>query len=205
MFLSAVRPFIREKCEIQLRVKREGAALSLVIIPKIEGIDPDTDDAALAALQAALTKPFHLHVADAEDPDQALANALTSIGQAQAGVHDDLEKYKAGIEADRVAAKEAAEKKKTDDKAKADALKAKKVPPAKPLKAPVTKSAPEADTIATPPEPVVAIDLFAASHAVPEYVAAPPASEPVNAAPAAVVHDEVGAPQPAPSEGAGHE
>jgi len=165
MFLNAVRPHLRDKCEVQLRVKRDGDVLAITVIPKIDGIDPDTDDATLAALQAALSKPFHLTVSATEDPDQVLANVLTNIGQAHATVHDDLDKYKAQIEADRVAAKEAAEKKKADDKAKS----AKKTQPVtKPAakKDPVTKSAPSAAAAPSPkPEPVAAADLFSAPTA----------------------------------------
>jgi len=163
MFLSAIRPFLRDKSEIQLRIQREGNTMSVTVIPKIDGgFDPDTEDATLAALQAALSKPFHLTIAAADDPDQVLGTVLTHIGQAQAPVHDDLEKYKAKIEADRTAAKDAAEKKKADDKAKVDAKSKKPAPAAKPSqKAPITKSAPTTpDAPAAKPEPVAAADLF---------------------------------------------
>jgi len=172
MFIAAVRPFIREKCEIQLRIKREGAALSITVIPRIDGLDAGTNDETIAALQAALAKPFHLHVADTEDPDKALAGVLTAIGQAQAGAHDDLTAYTARIEADRKAAKEATEKKAAENKAKIDAAKSKKATPAKSA---VTKAAPVEPTKRAAPAPVSAVDLFAAAPAADATVNAPAA------------------------------
>jgi len=194
MFLSAVRPLLRDKSEIQLRILREGTALSVTVIPKIEKFDPDTADETLAALQAALSKPFHLNIAATDDPDQVLANVLTQIGQVQDAVHDDLEKYKAKIEADRTAAKEAAEKKKSGDKAKMDAKAKKTTPAAKPTtqKTPITKSAPKTDSPAAKTAPVVAADLFGSPSAPIEEakstaaVSEPkPSSPPTIAAPAA--------------------
>ncbi|MHB8742798.1 MAG: hypothetical protein ACYC9L_06685 [Sulfuricaulis sp.] len=179
MFLSTVRPLLRDDSQVQLRIRGEGEGLAVTVIPQIKGIEAETNDATLAALQAALTKPFHFTIAVNEDPDKALADVLTSIGAAQAGARDDLAKYRAQIEADRVAAKQAQEKRKAD----ADAAKAKAK--AKPLKAPITKAAePQVQTKA--PAPVAAADLFSAGTPSPEAAApaAPVPSAPVTETPA---------------------
>ena len=97
-FLTAVRPHLRDQSEIQLRIKREGEALSVTIIPRLEGIEPDTEDAALAAFQSALSRPFHLTIAANDDPDSVLASVLTEVGRTQSSTQEELNKYKEQVE-----------------------------------------------------------------------------------------------------------
>jgi PRTRC genetic system protein E len=165
MFIATVRPLLRDQCEVQLRIRREGEAIAVTVIPKIAKLDPETSDETIAALQAALAKPFHLTIAANEDPDQALNKALRAIGTAQAAVQDDLDKYTAQIEADRAAAKAAQEKKQAEAKAKGTKKPAHELAKTA-AKAPVTKAA-AASIPAKAPEPVAAVDLFSTTHAEP--------------------------------------
>jgi PRTRC genetic system protein E len=182
-FLNSVRPHLRDQSEIHLRIKREGETLAITVIPRLEGLDPDTDDAALAAFQAALCRPFHLTVAANDDPDAVLASVLTEIGRAQSSTQEELSRYVEQVENERKTAREAAEKKRADEKSKLDAKKKVSTPPKKPA---VTKAATPTEP-ANAPEPVAAHDLFST----PENSAAtgPSTKESTDSAPGVAVEE----------------
>ena len=175
-FLTSIRPLLHEESEIQIRLRREGAQLSVTVIPKLLIAEPETTDETLAQLQAALSRPFHLTLAEADDPDLVLASVLTTVCDAQSATLDDLASYRAAIEAARAKAKDDAERKQAESAAKkAGDGKAKASPP----KAPVAKASTPAAT-SLPPEPTSISDLFGPSAPLPaSLVELAPAMEPV--------------------------
>jgi hypothetical protein len=174
-FLATLRQHLKDKSELQLRIKREAGQLSVVVIPKLGDADPDTTDETIAQFHAALARPFHMVIPDTEDPDQALAAVLASVVQTQGDTLSELERYQQEVEATRTAAREAATKKQQEAAAKKPAAKTpeKAKPattdkPAKPEKPdkPVAAAKPAASANApSPPVPAQISDLFGAFSA----------------------------------------
>lgn len=143
-FLNAARPLITDSNALVIRISgnKEGA-ISAVIEPHIKLREPETDDAELAALQAALAMPLHLRFDPATpDLDEALAQALAGMAQARQSTVTALTAYEeAQAEIRNQAALAAKQKKDKATKAKGAATKAKDQPSvatAKPLPAPAT-------------------------------------------------------------------
>lgn len=149
-FLNAARPLINENDQLVIRLRGDkNGGMTVVIEPHVKLTDPETEDAELAVLQAALAMPLVLRVSpDAPDLDKALSEALAGMKEARGATVGALSAYaEAQAEARNQAAlagKAKADKAKAD-KAGADKGKAptKDAPAAKPLPAaPATEAVP---------------------------------------------------------------
>lgn len=93
-FLSSLRPLLRGSASVTLTLAAAAdEGLSVVILPKLDQCDPDTTDAARAALQAALARPIRLVIPAGTDPDAEFTAALLRVNEARAPVVDDLRDY----------------------------------------------------------------------------------------------------------------
>lgn len=144
-FLNAARPLINENDQLVIRLRGDkNGGMTVVIEPHVKLTDPETEDAELAVLQAALAMPLVLRVSpDAPDLDKALSEALAGMKEARGATVGALSAY---AEAQAEARNQAALAGKAKaDKAGADKGKAptKDAPAAKPLPAaPATEAVP---------------------------------------------------------------
>lgn len=152
-FLNAARPLINNDNSLVIRISgnKEGS-ISMVIEPHVKLREPQTQDAELASLQAALAMPLHLRFnPGTTDLDQELAKALAGMAQARQSTVSALTAYEeAQAEARNQAAIASKQKKDKAPKAKPAAATGKPkdsaAPAAKPLPAASGASTPDAGT-----------------------------------------------------------
>lgn len=173
-FLNAARPLVNENDALVIRVTgAKGGGLTVLIEPHIKLAAPDTDDAELAALQAALAMPLLLRFdASVTDIDKSVADALAGMTTARATTVSALTAYEEAQAEARNQAQLAAKAK--ADKAKAEKSKG-KASAGKPLPAAGKKAAPEDATAPT-------VEAAPATDAAPPTPAPEPAPEPAPAA-----------------------
>lgn len=84
-FLNAARRLVNESDALVLRLTGDkDGSMKVLIEPQVKLSQPETDDAELAALQAALAMPLLVRFpADTVDLDAALANALSGMADAR--------------------------------------------------------------------------------------------------------------------------
>lgn len=189
-FLSSLRPLLRGSASVAITLAvAADDALSVVVTPKLDQCDPDTTDAARAALQAALARPIRLLIPAGTDPDAEFAAALSRINDARAPVVDDLREYLDTLsQAQQTAKIESAKK-----DAKKDAKKPGKEPSKPSAAAPTTAAAPAPEAHDAKPEQDEADDAqddtgaptTAAPTAAPVYASAADAISASSPAPAA--------------------
>lgn len=91
--LSTILPLLGEGSQFAFTVARTKDALRVVTTPTLANFTPDTDDAELAALQAALAMPLVFTIPLDTDPDATLAELLTKAGELRQPTIDRLAAY----------------------------------------------------------------------------------------------------------------
>lgn len=161
--LATILPLLADGSEFTFNVSKVGDGLRIVTVPKLKGLQPDTTDAELAALQAALSQPLVFTISDASDPDAALAELLSKAASVRSSTADQLTAYRdAQRQAQQAAAAAAAKK--------AEAAKK----PAKP--APVKPAAPASTTSEPADEPGIALSDVGGAEETPTASTSEPAS-----------------------------
>ena len=166
--LATLSMLLTEDTSISLQINRKGADLQVITLPKIANFQPDTKDAELAAIQAALVQPLVFTLAAGLDPDAEFARLLREAAEIRQPALDQLAAYREAQRQSQQVARIAQEK-----KAATPAKKADKPAPAKPVAGPAADAAGEGEGIAlealagntsTPtvnaPADPVAVDLF---------------------------------------------
>lgn len=170
-FLNALRPLLRDTARLTIQVQPAAGGMKITLIPQLAGIEIETSDEALAALQAALSQPVTTTIPAGVDADATLGAALAELAGMRSPVLDSLADYRESLRS----AAQAAKAKQADAATKAKGGKA--TPSAKPASSSAPPVAPhvedsadaddEAGADATQPEvaPVTAavapaIDLF---------------------------------------------
>lgn len=92
--LSSLRHLLTGDASVVLTLSQDKGALTALIQPRINDMQPDTEDAELAALQAALSRPLRITFSPDGDPDAELANVLGQMAQARSGTVDALTAYR---------------------------------------------------------------------------------------------------------------
>lgn len=152
--LTTILPLLADGSEFTFNVSKAGDGLRIVTVPKLKGLQPDTTDAELAALQAALSQPLVFTISGANDPDAELAELLSKAASVRSSTADQLTAYRdAQRQAQQAAAAAAAKK--------AEAAKK----PAKP--APAKPAAPAATTSEPTAEPGITLSDVAGSEDAP--------------------------------------
>lgn len=109
--LATLLPMLASGTEFTFTVSKSGDGLRVVTLPKLKDFKPDTDDAELAALQAALCQPLVFTVTDGQDPDNEFARLLAQAVSVRNTTVDRLEAYQdAQRQAQQTANAEAAKK-----------------------------------------------------------------------------------------------
>jgi len=129
--LATLLPMLTAGTEFTFNVTQQADAVRVVTIPKVKDFKPDTDDAELAALQAALSQPLVFTIPADADLDAEFARLLTQAAGIRQATTDQLVAYQdAQRQAQQTATAEAAKK-----SAKKEAAKKPASAPAKPPKA----------------------------------------------------------------------
>lgn len=145
--LASLRPVLRGSASVTLTLTAApNDALDVLVTSKLAVVDPDTADAARAALQAALALPLRLTIPAGSDPDAVFAAALTRYDTARAPVMDDLQALLDALAQAQQAAKASAKK------------------PAAPAKPAATKATKSAGQGAAQPAPAPAAAATAADN-----------------------------------------
>lgn len=128
--LNQIIPLLAGASEISIRLSRSGDAVTALVLPRIDKVDPDEPDESIRILTAALAQPFRFTCAIGADVDAAFGAALTELAGQRREVANDLAFYREQSEQARERAREAS------------AAKAKPVgkPVAKPAKPTTTKA-----------------------------------------------------------------
>ena len=188
-FLSSLRPLLRGSASITITLAATADdGLSVVVLPKLDQCDPDTSDAARAALQAALARPIRLVIPAGADPDAEFNTALLRINEARAPVVDDLREYLDSLSQAQQTAKIESAKKET------------KKPAKEPAKKPAPSSAPSAPADSTATQNPDDDDAADGSDASSRSEA--PASDASSTPPYASAADAISATTPAPAAAA---
>lgn len=109
--LATILPLLADGSEFTFNVSKAGDGLRIVTVPKLKGLQPDTTDAELAALQAALSQPLVFTISGATDPDAELAELLAKAASVRSSTADQLTAYRdAQRQAQQAAAAAAAKK-----------------------------------------------------------------------------------------------
>ena len=82
--LRNLRPLMHQASVVKLTLSMQAGHMVALIEPSMIGLDPDTTDPELAALQKALARPLRLTFDPDGDPDLELAQALTVMNKARA-------------------------------------------------------------------------------------------------------------------------
>ncbi len=165
-FLNSARRLVNESDSLVVRLSGDkDGAIKVLIEPQVKLPQPETDDAELAALQAALAMPLVIRFTpDTADLDAALGDALRGMAQARVATVGALASYEeAQAEARnqaQIAAQAKAKKPATKASAPATAAKATSAPttasaaPLPAAAAPAADAEPRAASEATAPATV---------------------------------------------------
>jgi len=157
-FLNRVAPFLREKSEITLTVRREPAGIRVTVIPRLDDLDPDTKDEAKAAFQAAFARPCSVVLPPDSDLDARFTETLETVARGASRTFDELTAYREAVEAELASARKAVSEKNAKHKV-ATAKKGKET--TKKSSEPKASVPEKKEPVAPPPEP----DLFSAPTA----------------------------------------
>ena len=136
--LNQIIPLLAGASEISIRLSRSGDAITALVLPRIEKVDPDEPDESIRILSAALAQPFRFTCPVGNDVDAALGAALTELSAQRREVANDLALYREQADQARERAREASAAK-TKSSAK---------PVVKPAKPAPANSAPAASAAA---------------------------------------------------------
>lgn len=137
MFLTSLVPLLTTGSKVVIHLLPDPAGVRINVLPALQGTDPDTTSAELAALQAALNMPLSFTAALDADLDRVAVEVLRTMGEANRQNVDGLAAYRAAQQAAAAAA------------AAAKAQVAAKAKPGGGTKPPATKPASPAAPIAT--------------------------------------------------------
>lgn len=108
-FLNSLKPLLKGQSEVTLTLKRTDKGYSLLVIPKLAEMEPETNDEELAHLQAVLALPFFITASEDADLDDQMASAIALFDAERQPELSAIEQYReakaaAKAEAARVAA-----------------------------------------------------------------------------------------------------
>lgn len=105
--LNQIIPLLAGASEISIRLSRSGDAITALVLPRIDKVDPDEPDESIRILSAALAQPFRFTCAVGTDVDAAFGAALTELAGQRREVANDLALYREQSEQARERAREA--------------------------------------------------------------------------------------------------
>jgi hypothetical protein len=160
-FLNSLKPVLRGQTDITLRVSRDGDGVRILVIPRLEGIEPETKNDELGTLQAILSQAFGITLPFDADLDVELARNIDGYHAIRQPKLDALDEFRESVKrADAAAAKRKAEQIEADKAKKASGkTPTKAAPAAKPEKAaPTVEPVPDLFSLAASQTPQEATD-----------------------------------------------